>query len=33
MGKLSGEDYAQAVENAINSWDYDTAFANYAKKT
>lgn len=32
MGKLNGEDYAQAVENAINSWDYDTAFANYAKK-
>lgn len=32
-GEETGVDYAQAVENAINNWDYDTALTNYARKT
>ena len=32
-GKETGENYAQAIENAINNWDYNTALTNYARKT
>ena len=33
MGELTGKNYAQAVEDAINSWDYDTALTNHLRRT
>lgn len=33
LGKKNGQNYVDAVEKAINSWDSSVAFNNFAKKT
>ena len=33
IGKINGENYIDAVKTAIDSWDEDTAFTNFAQRT